>query len=604
MARARSTLHKLNKHDEDLVRQWKKIFEPSRKRHDELAPYWRKWHRAYRGAIEDQDRAYNNVLKPKHIYQVIQLLAANIIDDQPKPKVIPVGQKDVEGARSFETLLEQQRRRDYRDEKMPVWVTQALVTNLSPFKIGWEIREGEQKFRRWVPDPANPLGGYQEIEDYRHQVDFDQPTMIVIPVSDFFFDPAGNRPDEWSCASHRTWQTMDELRAEEEAGRYRNIRLVAESRGDEPPKGDDDYLKLDRSNRVEVIETWFFAPEGLRMITMANKTVPIRDETNLFWHGNLPFGAASTIPDLDNPYEFSEVESIIADAEAYARILNQALDNNEYTNNGMLAYNPEAVEDVDALEVGPGAKLPRSMPNDWEWIQSTGSSIIEPSLRMLETVLNNMRDIPGANAYLAGGSSEGIDQDTAAGINLLQNMAQRRMILKKNFIAHPCRRMGQMEIELNKQLMKRPLALPTPAQAGGYEFKTVVLPQDIADCDAHYEVEDAAENLDKQQARVEASEMLTTWVSLVPIMNVPGSPVWAAVEPAARKWLESYDVKDPDAWIVPAPPMPPPLPPPMPPTLPPPSPGFGGEGNGSAPAPGGSTPIGAGPPLNGGASAY
>jgi hypothetical protein len=86
----------------------------------------------------------------------------------------------------------------------------------------------------------------------------------------------------------------------------------------------------------EVVEYWTCE----RLITVVNQTVVVRDDPNPFWHGELPFTVATTLPDLFTVQGISEVETIIDLARALTRSMNQRLDNADFANNGMVWYDP------------------------------------------------------------------------------------------------------------------------------------------------------------------------------------------------------------------------------------------------------------------------
>jgi hypothetical protein len=284
----------------------------------------------------------------------------------------------------------------------------------------------------------------------------------------------------------------------------------------------------------------------------------LRDDPNPFWHGELPFVVAVTIPELYTLDGISEVETILDIVKALTRSLNQRLDNADMVNNGMFFYNPANVNPKTLAKTvfKPRALVPRQMQGDIEQVQ-TNTNIIDSALKSDESLKGDLRDIPGASAYLSGASETGqIDQRTATGISIIQNMAQKRLVAKVNQLSHAYKRKGRQEIALVQQFTTGPEYVRIDTKDGpDWQLYT---PDDVRG-DYEYEIEDAQENLNKQQRRQEATDKLQTCILVAQQAVALGQDFRVPLREPFTDYLEAWDVDDPEKYIQDAPPPPPPM---------------------------------------------
>lgn len=455
--------------------------------------------------------------------------------------MLPNGPDDVLGAKALEKLIALQRKRDRFDFKQAIFVKQALIMGLSPGKVSWDYRYGPTTKKEFTPIMG---GGFQVSEVVDQVKECDQPTFTPVPVEDFLWDPSASNLDQAAFVCYRTWTTMEHLREMEAAGVYSNIDDLTENGGGRQDALQDTFIQRDRKNRIEIVEFW----KRDRLIVLANRSVVIRDEPNLFWHGKLPFVVASPNPDLYSLEGLSDVDLVLDLQAARWELLNQTIDNTRLLNNAIIMAR-DTIDDPDKLKFAPGELWLVADPAE-VLMWTPNHNVTTSALEMDERLARDFQDITGAIPYLSGAGEGSVDQNTATGINIIQSMAGKRIVAKRNMIYDAYREIGLQWIALNQQLLSAPERMRIETEEG-FDFP-VITPQDIQ-CECDYDIEDAAESLNRQQERQEA---LALWNAIVPQMQLlaqGGAPI-NAKEPVL-KLLSSFDVKNPEAWLGQLPPM-------------------------------------------------
>jgi hypothetical protein len=182
-----------------------------------------------------------------------------------------------------------------------------------------------------------------------------------------------------SYVLYRSYQTLQHLRDMEAAKVYRNVDQVSPNRT-APPRADGRHrprVPQETKGTVEVVEYW----TRDRLITVANRGVVLRDDPNPFWHGEIPFVVAVTIPELYTLNGISEVETILDIVKALTRSLNQRLDNADMVNVGMFFYNPANVnpKTLAKTRFKPRALVPRRCRATSSRCRRTRTSSTPPS---------------------------------------------------------------------------------------------------------------------------------------------------------------------------------------------------------------------------------
>lgn len=523
-------------------------------------------YRAYRGILEIKDNEWESQLSPPYAFQIIETVYSMISAEHPRSRVIPAGEKDIDGARAIEKLLGLQRAKDDFNQKYAMWVKQGLIMGASPAKISWAYDHGERKKRRFIPTAD---GRFQEVIQSEPVTFMSQPTFEPLDISDFFYDPSVSRIKEASYAIGRFWVTYESLKDDPN---FKNVdQLKQPSDGAKTRDMQDAFIQRDRAGLIEMLEFW----TRDRLIVVANRRVVIRDEDSPYTHGKLPFVMATPVPDIYSMEGLSEVDLIMDVQAAIWSFLNQRLDNTRLISNGIVMVR-DTIDDVEKLVFSPRAIWAVADPAEVQ-MWTPNHNITQSSLEAEQSLKEDLMSISAAIPVLAGASPDLIDQKTATGMNILSNNAMNRVLAKRQAFFDSLREVGLQEIDLNQQLWRGPIEIPViDGRSNEWSFQTISAQQIVCDCD--YDIEETTESLNRQERRQESLLLFQTFVAAAPALQMWG--VALDPLPMLESLGDSFDIKNIDQWIKPAPmqigpdgqPLPPgAAPPPGPPTVTPPN---------------------------------
>jgi hypothetical protein len=518
--------------NDEALNEARKQLEKAENQHNARVERYCKRYRAYRGVLEVQNDRWESQLHPPYALQIIEVLASNCIDEHSRARVLPTGPETVKGAKATEKLLAMQRRRDRFDEKNVPFVKQALIMGNSPGKVSWDYDYGPLTKRTFTPTIG---GGYTMGEETVSVKRCDQPTFDPIPVEDFMWDPSASRFDQCAFVCYRSFATISHLRMMEAAGVYHSIDDLTETGGGKQDALTDTYIQRDRKNRVEIIEYW----TRDRLIVMANRQVVIRDEPNPFWHGKLPFVLATPNVDLYSLEGLSDVDLVLDLQAAQWDLLNQTIDNTHLINNAIIMMR-DTVDDPDEFKFAPGEKWLVSDPAE-VMMWTPNHNVTTTALEMMQRLGQDIQDVTGAIPYLSGAGEGTVDQNTATGISVIQNMASRRIGLKRNMIGYAHCEIGIQQIALNQQFLSVPERIRIEHE-DGYQFE-VISPQDIQG-QLDYEIENANESLNRQQARAEATQLFQAFVNPATFQVFQMAGKTYDPVPFGERLCDAYDIKN------------------------------------------------------------
>lgn len=472
--------------EKKLLDKFTRCFAAAKSKHTERVEKYRKCDDAYHAILKPSEDAWQSDLHPPYVAQIIELLAANLIDDNPRVKVVPSQPYYTDGALLHEALLNQQRQIDKYAEKLPTFIIQGLVRGITVGKVVWREEWMKNKARTFE---QTAFGSVIEKVTETNTPVAQQPGFVNVDAKNFLWDPAATTLDNATEVFHVTYQTISSLKA---SGVYENLD---ELRADDAPVGFDDDK---RKGRVEVIEWWRKENNEIYLTVIGNQRVVMRNECSPFWHNQFPFVVATPVPDLFKVEGTSVVEMIADIQAALWEMQNHRIDNTRFMSNAALFVDP-SVETQD-FRVFPGAMLHARPDQIQAWQPNT--SILAPSVQAEELLKGDLQNLSGAVGYLSGATDTQIDQNTATGISIIQNMASKRIMRMKQQYLFALKRVGEQQIALNQQLLPKTVAIRIDRGAAGVEWKAA----SPAELQGQYEyrVEDAAESLIRQEKRAEA----------------------------------------------------------------------------------------------------
>jgi hypothetical protein len=488
-------------------------------KYDERCNYWDRCDRSYEGFYKPKtgnQRAskWKSQYHPPYILQVIETIESFIVEGDPTFKVQALNPESEKTAPIMERLIRWQMQKDYFAEKQAAFVKQALIRGITVAKIAWVDERRMEPRRKFIPVmgdfPIDDPEGPEMVEVPYKQ----QPSFIPVDIKDFFWDPSATCIEDCQRVFFRSYSTLEQLEAQ---GIYDNLSKLADNKGgfaSSYQQVDAQFLDdPDYRGKIEIIERW--TPGTLTVV--ANRCEIIRTSKNPFWHGQIPFVVATTMPQPFKMMGKSEVE-ILADIQTMLwQFQNQRMDNVELINNAIVILQPSSVDD-EQYEFYPGAIWKNRNPADVQmWTPNT--AMAEISVHTEQMMKSDLETLSAALPYLSGGTGDAIDNKTATGISIVQNMAQKRLIRKKQQINWAYSRSGSMQVKLNQQLLPKSVSLRVDGQAE-VQWDRITPAQIQGDYD--FIVEDVSESLNRQERRAEALAKAQFFISNYPMLKQAG----------------------------------------------------------------------------------
>jgi hypothetical protein len=518
---------------------------------------------AYKGKITERSKAseHTHQLAPPYAEHIIETTVASMLDEQLRFKITPAHRlyqspDELElaekGAKAHQILLRMQMKLDRFDEKPRPWVLQERLAGMSPAKVYW--RQSAKKRKRLV-DTGFAGIPHLEVTEQAETV-YDGPCVEVCDMTDFFWDDQAVSLDACGVVCHRTWPTFEECKRMQRLGYWENVDQLPATRDFSADLDERDRKWIDQKRgRIEVLEIWRREESGaMRVYTVANRTVLLREMDNPFWHGEFPF-----VLFVGQPLPFrilgrAQVEKIAALQEALWSIANQRLDNLMYLNNAIQMFNEDLIDDLDGQEWYPGARWVSQGPPDQAFQMWTPNPVpAQISIPAEGMVKADMQNLAGGFPFTSTSEAQTVNASTATEASLVASLAQRSIIGAKRQLYDGYRRIGQMMLELNQQFVREPVYSLVIGANDSYEQMEIV-PQ-MLQGEYLFDIEPMTESLMRQERR---SEGLSLFQALAPAA-LQAAPALAAqgvlfnMQKIFNTALESYDHEETDSWWLPMP---------------------------------------------------
>lgn len=563
---------------DDSVKRVLKAFQERRGNHEKWCQEIELNRKAYLAILDaDSDAArWTSKLTPPYVMQVVDTVVANLVDDRtrfmvrPRPRMASPEEieRHVRGARAHEILLGFQLDKDRFTEKLAAFTLQNAIAGLTVGKVFWRSEERPVRTLERQPVPVldgtgqpafdpfgQPLVREELAEVERTVMVSDDPTFEVVRVEDFLWEEAATELQRSPWLIHRCAYTYDELARLELAGVYENTRLLR----DEKHGGfNDEFSTLEEQlsgdrrfrDRCEVLEFWCREPDGaVRCITVGDRKVLLRDERELFWHGEFPFVACSTRPDLFRIPGRSIVGAIRDLQTALWDTGNQRRDNLRLINNAVFAFRDDLI-DRDALEWFPGAMWP--VPGDVEQaikMFAPDPTVTQVSLSEEALLKGDLQNVTGGMPFMSGTQSSTVDQQTATGVSIVTSLAQRMVAAQKQHLSWAVEKIGHQWVSLNQQNVREQRLVPVVGLDGAVAFEEIE--PEMLQGSYHVNVQAATESMMRQERRAEAQALLQVGLAAMPVMAAVGSPLNARA--FVEDYLRAFEIDDIDRYFAAAP---------------------------------------------------
>lgn len=520
---------------------------------------------AHRARVKRYDRAYEiyraseprqsnaepwqSKLRVPYAQQVLDTALVNIVaGTPPRCLVDPRSPEDEAGAKGMQKAQDYFVGEDHLVEKQPVIAQQGLIYGITVAKNHWIYKEQDRMGRTPV---HNPIDGttYMEAKPQRIVI-ADRPTLEPWNVYDAWWDPNARDVDSCNYFVLRTWARMDDLRAQEVNedtgfGVYRNLDQLASS----GPGARRDVSAQERtlggaSNKrkdmVELLEVWHVRKGQVYVAVIGNRKVLLRYDKSPYWHGKFPIVTANTRPDLFEIQGIPETELVDHLQSALWTVQNMRTDNMHMTVMRGITYREGGVSDPNSLVLKPRFKWAVSDHDDIKFAEIP--PLPQEAYREEEGLLARMQLVTGINPYVSGADSSGIDQNTATGVSVLQEVASRLLRFKASQLQNKVyQRSFEMWGDMIQQYLDHDIAVKITNEQGQDEW-TEFGPQDVAG-HFHYKLEGSDEPLSKATQKSEAIAFLNALSPLAPL----GLINWKVV---AERVAVAFNISNPQSLFV------------------------------------------------------
>ena len=443
-----------------------------------------------------------------HIYQQIETIVPRMVTPDPKFDIDPREAQDEDQVKLVQAKIDYDLERDRFVEKQVELAKTTLICGVCVAKVIWERREVAIKSHDWSDDAENPT-------KYRKAMERNSPSVVTVNLFDFFPQPGPTSIESMDHVFHRSWLTKEELEAradlKDDSGKaiYKNIKkAIAEGvhgsgqAGMELSNETPEDAEGRRGDRYEVIERW----KRGRLTTVVNRSVVIRDCGNPYWHGKLPFVAASSQPDIRSFVGISEIEVIENIVRMIHKFENLRMRAAEFAVNPVLKMR-RGMKGGHSIDWRPGAQLYLDRTDDI--VTEIPNTNLQAGWAEVQAYLGYMQQVSGVSPFIAGAdpSVSGVNQETATGASILQAEANKRLALKLLQMQVMYSKVAKMFVQLNQQFMTSDEMIRITG-AEGNKWVTV-RPEDVA---GEYDVRSAnsTESLAKSGEVQRLTDVLNT----------------------------------------------------------------------------------------------
>lgn len=437
---------------------------------------WDRYYNLYRGVLDEKDYPWQSNIFVPYPFSTVETLVPRLTSQKPQIDVMPVEPEDSEKAKVMNDLIDFQWVNMNAHIWMPEAVRSMLIYGTVILKCYWKKEvEKKQVFENVLdgenvdPDLQAELG---QVKVENEVVTYDAPCVDVVDLYDFFIDPRATTIENAEYVIHRTYRSLDYLKDKQKQGIYKNINLVEnttnrtvaddekEVRRSAAGYNDPSYYTPD-DNQIEIIEYW----EDGRVISVANRSVIIRDEENPYEHGKKPFTSCVMIK---VPHEFYGI-GILEPVETLIYELNdrrnQRMDNVTLTLNKQWIVLNGANVDEDELISTPGGVIHSDRPDGVTLVQQ--SDVTSSSYQEETLIKADIQQTTGVSDFTQGVGSDALANDTATGISLIQEAGNARFkAIALNIEEMMLRKIGEMMVAMNLQYMTQETVMRIVGQDG------------------------------------------------------------------------------------------------------------------------------------------
>lgn len=409
----------------------------------------------------------------------VETVVPRMVAQRPSVVYTPREPQDESACDVHTALFEYWWAKDAAFEKTVAWIKNALIYGTGVAKLYWKSTTKEVTSYEYGEDGLPLVDENEEFITHTEEItDFDDPTLEVVNLYDFFLDPEATDIQNAEWVIHRYFKSLAEL---EEAGYYKNLKKLkryVDSKIEKSPEETSRHelafgYRGDHDETVDKIEIWeMWDRDGLTV--MAAGEVVIREQSNPFWHGKKPF---ISLRDSIIPHEFygkGEIEPVIKLQHALNTVQNQIIDNRTQVLMNMWKITGENVDESELIYRPNGVV---HLSNESEKVDP----IVPPDLtgnaqKDLSLIKSDIQQALGIYDYTKGNESGA--NKTATGINLIQEAANARFSHKIQLLEEAIKEVGEMVLALYQQYITEERVIRITGKKGEEFVK--VNPSEIA----------------------------------------------------------------------------------------------------------------------------
>lgn len=417
--------------------------------------------------FNDQEELYRSYINPQNypnkarvfdprVFRVVETVTPRMISNEPEGSFYPQEEGDMGVSHILNALVKYDWRRAEMFPKLVAFVKSMLIFGTSFGRVYYDYRECEKT--RMVPKKlADGMIWSPTNNEKIKYTEYDGPNFEVLNIYDCFPDPNAYDLHSMRWFIYRRFRTIEELEDEnnKKGGEfYKNLdklkELVkAKSKGNKKGYKPDDLQFREHRRVMLSTEEKLGEDESnpdiviLRRFTRDRWTdycpeydLVLRDTDNPYFHGQLPivYGVDYMYP--GELYGMGEIEPVERIQRAINAVLNQRLDNVQFTLNTMWKVKKGSGVDMHTLISSPGNVVTTSDMSAVEPIQIpdvTGATFVQT----MNYLTSSLQNGSGITDYTSGiNSTANTANKTATGTRLIQQEANAQFKLKVQLFSH------------------------------------------------------------------------------------------------------------------------------------------------------------------------
>jgi len=442
-----------NKSEDDVIEESKCQYQLSKQYLDPIHERMNKQEELYRSYLDPNNYPHNAMVFDPRIFRVIETITPRMVANEPTGSFYPQEGGDSATAHILNSLVKYDWRRAEMFPKLVNSVKSMLIFGTFFGRNYWDYREKEKP--RMKPKKVNGRVVWTPTNKEMVKVtQFDGPNYELFNIYDCFPDPNATGLDNMRWFVYRTFKTVDELRAINDARGseyYKNLDVLEQkikaktaNKTSNPQDlyfrshrrimlSTQEFIGKDESN-PEIVVLHKLTPDGWCEIA-SEYDVVIREVDNPYFHGELPLVYGTDYPYPGELYGMGEIEPVDRIQRAINAVLNQRLDNVQLVLRSMWKVKKKSGVDMHTLFSAPGNVVTTDDMNAVEMLNVpdvTGATFVQT----MNYLTSAMQNGSGITDYTVGINNDSVANKTATGTRLIQQEANAQFKLKIQLFNH------------------------------------------------------------------------------------------------------------------------------------------------------------------------